>query len=886
MLQRYLLLLGLVFLLAIPRLSQATHLRAADIQLTQIQNRQYEITLTVYTDTKGSEFEDLSPICIRSINPFNPDQIQECFEEIEITPPTANTTNEDDTEEFVISVDYTFPSDGTYALTWNQQNRNGGIENLGKNVSDGFSMFIETIINVGGSFPINNSPQLTIPPIDKANVGDLFVHNPGAFDPDGDSLIFELVTPRGTDEGVPINEYSSPSSAEHGGASSFSIDPVTGIITWDTPNVEGTFVIAFSVTEVRDNIILGSVVRDMQIIVKDTSNDPPELILPPDKCIMAGNRLRDTIFGSDPDENDNILISQFGLPKENGALDTMRLIENNLGYLIFDWQTECTDVKEFDYLNSFKIEDNNQYVNLTYSENRNIRVIGPPPTGVSATGQDSTITLNWDTYECSNIEYVSIWRRECEQDFEIDSCTSGVPASWGFTEIGQVPYTQTEFVDTDLGNGLNELINYTYVLSAKFLAPENGESYPSSPVSAAIKIKSPIVYSISADTSALLPPSNTIYWSAPLELNLSASTTVTVTKKTFENFVETSSETIAILTGEESLDSSYTDTNIDPENYYEYAVGYNSSEGSKTSSFNSSVYAEALNTINSLTLEWTTNTAWGGNDSLQNYIWRVEGDSIWLLDSVNSIVTTYEDSSIIVGDTVCYVIETQGVFCHDSLLDISVNYSQKICGVAKDTVPPCPPSVLLNENDCDNFDPLAPIENQPYWIYPSNPSCSDTLIHYLVYEKQDTSYLLLDTLTISDTLYLHTGIDSYAKCYVVTALDAYYNESDYSNIVCNDNCEKIDLPNLISPGLNDGKNDFFNPFPDMRAVEEITFKVYNRWGSLVYESTTDEEINWPGTNMKGEQLNSGIYYYSADITFDKINVQDSFRTIKGWIQIF
>ena len=44
-------------------------------------------------------------------------------------------------------------------------------------------------------FGVNSSPVLLQPPIDFANVGYTFIHNPLAYDEDGDSLHFELITP-------------------------------------------------------------------------------------------------------------------------------------------------------------------------------------------------------------------------------------------------------------------------------------------------------------------------------------------------------------------------------------------------------------------------------------------------------------------------------------------------------------------------------------------------------------------------------------------------------------------------------------------------------------------------------------------------------------------
>ena len=50
-----------------------------------------------------------------------------------------------------------------------------------------------------------------IPPIDNGIVGIRYIHNPGAFDPDGDSLSYELVIPL-QDDFNEVTNYRFPNS--------------------------------------------------------------------------------------------------------------------------------------------------------------------------------------------------------------------------------------------------------------------------------------------------------------------------------------------------------------------------------------------------------------------------------------------------------------------------------------------------------------------------------------------------------------------------------------------------------------------------------------------------------------------------------------------------
>lgn len=78
------------------------------------------------------------------------------------------------------------------------------------------------------------------------------------------------------------------------------------------------------------------------------------------------------------------------------------------------------------------------------------------------------------------------------------------------------------------------------------------------------------------------------------------------------------------------------------------------------------------------------------------------------------------------------------------------------------------------------------------------------------------------------------------------------------------------LPNAFSPN-NDGINDMFTlfgEFPNAQMVEE--FKIFDRWGSLIFESNNflpnDLQNGWDGT-FNGKVLPTGIYVYTATVRF-------------------
>ncbi len=95
-----------------------------------------------------------------------------------------------------------------YLITCADSLRNNNILNINGGTSDGVIFFVEDTIkfpNDISNIGFNSSPILLNPPIDFANV-DIGFSNPLAYDPDGDSLIYELIDPL-QQSGVPVPGY-------------------------------------------------------------------------------------------------------------------------------------------------------------------------------------------------------------------------------------------------------------------------------------------------------------------------------------------------------------------------------------------------------------------------------------------------------------------------------------------------------------------------------------------------------------------------------------------------------------------------------------------------------------------------------------------------------
>lgn len=76
-------------------------------------------------------------------------------------------------------------------------------------------------------------------------------------------------------------------------------------------------------------------------------------------------------------------------------------------------------------------------------------------------------------------------------------------------------------------------------------------------------------------------------------------------------------------------------------------------------------------------------------------------------------------------------------------------------------------------------------------------------------------------------------------------------------VICGD--PYIFVPNAFTPN-GDGNNDFFKPFYPSAIVTEIYFAVYDRWGSIVYETDNIRADGWNGT-FKGQKLAPDVYVF-------------------------
>jgi hypothetical protein len=846
----------------------ATHLRAGEIVAVRenCNSLTFIITVTVYTNTKNTTVL------------FGGDQDILNFgdgSEPVLIPETPNTIRLDLNPDGSVAtasytIKHTYSGIGTYVISYREPNRNEGVLNMDASVNTTF--YLETLVSVDPFLGCNNTPKLLIPPIDQACTGVAWTHNPGAYDPDGDSLSFSMQVPYSTG-GTPVINYKDPNDPKFytnfgagnevgTGPPTFSIDPITGTITWDAPGAVGEYNIAFHIIEWRKKngvyYQMGYVRRDMQILVDDCDNERPDLIIPADTCVVAGTVLDATIFGIDPD-NDDVKIEAFSeifnfppaqSPASYSPVPGVDDFQPSTppAELHFLWNTECLHVKDQPYQVVFKITDNpDNGPKLVTFKTWFIKVVGPAPDWTNAQLDLATRVTNlaWDAYACQGAETMQVWRKVDGTAFEPDNCQTGMPEYLGYELIKVVAIKDangvpiTTYTDNNGGKGLAPGAKYCYRLVATFPLPKGGESYVSldtcvGPILADV----PVITHVTVDKSSVTAGEIRVSWRKPFDAN----TTQFPPPYQYRIY-----RAVGFARGADSVnitppgifsDTTFVDVGLNSEeNVYNYSIAAYASNGGflGTSATASSVRLDAKSQVKKIELEWSAFVPW--SNQIQTFpskhlIYRgpegaVEADLV-LIDSVD--VTSsgffyldegqYNQEPLVDNQVYCYRVMTRGGYGNPRIRQPLKNFSQIICAQPGDTIPPCksePPARFAADYlDCqdyyEKYCERDSYSNVIFWKRSPELDCRNDVRGYNVYAANSTGdEFSLIAQNVRDTFYIDNNLLSFARCYKIAAVDRSGNEGELSEELCIDNCPYYELPNVFTPN-DDSFNDTFSAY--------------------------------------------------------------------------
>ncbi|MBO4613629.1 MAG: gliding motility-associated C-terminal domain-containing protein [Bacteroidales bacterium] len=861
----------LVMTLFLPLCANATHNRAGEITYKQISALTFEVTVITYTaittDACPAWTADRPELDIE----WGDNTVSTLIRSEKINLPDCYRRN-----KYVGQ--HTYAGPGIFRITVEDPNRNANVANIPNSVNTLFA--ISTTMIIDPTLGLNNTPILTQPPVDKAAVGQVFVHNPGAYDPDGDSLSYKI-TPCREENGAPIPNYSYPPASNF-----IRVDAITGDLIWNTPMMVGIYNVAMLIEEWREGVKIGEIIRDMQIEVFDSGNTTPQIDLTAldttygshdSICIEAGTWLKFDVEATDAN-NDNITLSAYGAPfvASSNAPAHFEQTESQAGYAKgrFDWVTSCNVVRKQPYILNIKAQDDNPIVNLVDLKSIYITIVGPAVQNLHAVPSANFITLSWSQSVCENVVGYNIYRKIQPSGFVHDFCQTGVPSSTGYEKVGHVAGRENLlYVDRDIAQGHE----YCYMVCAVF--PDGAEGYASDEVCTSLPMGLPTMTNVSVLSTSRATGSIYVAWVKPDDAELAASSApykyVIFRSRGFlgDNFTRV---------GEvEGLDNTeFTDNNVNTVDYpYTYKIEFYGTDNGESvligsPSFASSVFIDLTQQENSVKVRLRNNVPWT-NYNYEYYRY----DS--LTDTYNVIGSTTDksiiDSNVENGHEYCYYVKSYGRYSLPGFPEPLENLSQQVCKLSVDTVAPCRPEITVT-SICDSA------YNLIQWSVPD--SCNYDVDSYTLYYTPvlDGEYQVLSTFASDVTEFRHYPNDRMAGCYYISASDPNGNVSENSMVSCVDECSYYDLPNVFTPN-GDGINDYYHPIGEYKFVEKVDMTILNRWGEVMFE-TTDPDIMWDGRNkMTGTYVVPGVYFYICEVYEQRLTGLEA-RHLKGFIHVF
>ena len=221
-----------------------------------------------------------------------------------------------------------------------------------------------------------------------------------------------------------------------------------------------------------------------------------------------------------------------------------------------------------------------------------------------------------------------------------------------------------------------------------------------------------------------------------------------------------------------------------------------------------------------------TNTSIGG----AQFLWDFGDGTTSTLDDPTHLYST-------VGSYKVRLIATDTATCNK--IDTSSYFTV--------TVSPNPKSTFT-------YSPQPTQSNQPVSFL--NGSIGGTSFKWL-YGDGDTLFTVRSDTTVS---HLYNASGTFNTCLVV------YNDAGCIDTSCQSIAVTInsilDVPNAFSPN-GDGQNDkiYVRGF----GIEKMTWRIYNRWGTLVYEGTDPNE-GWDGI-YNGKPQPQDVYHYTLIVQF-------------------
>lgn len=868
-----------IYFLFVSLLSSASHIVGGEIYYDYLGNNDYRFYIAMYRDcnSTGAAFDNPlhlavyneNNVLVQNVNVFFPGSVPV---PVNFTNPCVSPPNNICTETTLYTTVINLPpTPNGYNVSYQRCCRGPNVVNLIAPEDTGFTLTCHVPGTQNNHFQ-NSSPRfLNYPPLAICRNEDL-IFDHSATDPDGDQLVYSLVTPYhggsspnnvAPNPAAPPNYFNVQWAAGFSTASplgpggNISINPVTGILTAN-PNMLGLYVVGIQVEEIRNGVVINRTVRDFLFSViaceyqieaiLPTQEDLPDFI---SYCQgLTINFVNQSIGGTDyywdfgvngitSDISDNFEPS-YTYP-ENGNYEVMMVVNPY-------WP--CSDTVIMDVFV-------NNVLDVTFTSNDSLCVLDNSFNFSGFTSGPPSTTFDWEFGPNANVA----------------SGSGANVNNISFSESGYIPVTiNANYLSCN--NSYTDSVYIFDVPTASMILPEQVEcegytlNFGNDSEDAYNYLWDFGVTSGNTDMSADEEPTFTFPTGGNYAITLIASSTPSCRDTIIEEVVINQELSIE-FTSQDSL--CLTNNSFDfngtasgpPTSVYTWSFGPNASIQSSNDIDVSDVSFNTTGPI-PITLTGTFNNC---IESVTHdiYLYREPTIDFNLEEGLQCapFLAYFTDQSW---------AET-GISYHWSFGDGMTSNEQNPSHIYEnpgfydvtltiETTSGCINQLSMLQQDIIN---VKPTPQAAFTLTPTHTDICNSTVEFFNESNGASSYLyIFDDSTFQSTIAnpVHTYLkDGLHRPKLIVSNEYQCKDSTVREVYIEP--YTVYVPNSFTPDGHEF-NTIFNPIVAL-GVDKWKIMIYNRWGETVFESH-DLYEGWDGTGADGRIVQDGIYIWKIEYT--------------------